>query len=151
MGIFDWFTGNKSNVETLDDAIWLTKKVKFERIAESVTQRLAAQDRPVAVILVAPFQDCLNELQMIVERGQFSGPVKAVAVESLNATSTAQTPFVESLRIDIIVGERHPLASHDEAVVEFARSLTCRCRLVHHLSLDDALLKPFVGDWLQKP
>ena len=146
MGIFDRNTDQKSNVEILVDFIWLTKKVKFGRIAESITQRLAAQDCPVAVILVAHFQDCLNVLQTIVESGQFSTPVKAVAVENLNAASGAHTRFFESQRIDIIVGERHPLASHDEAVVEFARSLTCRCRLVHHLSLEDALLKPFVGE-----
>ncbi|HEV3299831.1 MAG TPA: hypothetical protein VG055_09320 [Planctomycetaceae bacterium] len=149
MGIFDWITGQKSNVEILDDLIWLTKKVKFERIAESVTQTHAAQDRPVAVILVAHFQDCLNELQTIVESGQFNGSVMAAAVEKLNAASMAQTPFFESQRIDIIVGERHPLASHDEAVVQFARSLTCQCRVVHHLSLEDALLTTFAGDWVK--
>jgi hypothetical protein len=149
MGIFDWLTGRKGNVELLDDKIWLTKTVKFERISDSVAQRLASPNPPAAVILLAHFQDCLAELQRIAKAGHFDAPVTAAAAEELKDGPAAGPPFGESHTIDIVVAERHPLASHDKAVVDFARGLSCPCRVEHHLSLDDALLKSFAGEWVR--
>jgi hypothetical protein len=148
MGIFDLFAGRKSDVEILDDMIWLTKKVKYERMADSIAERLASRDPPVAVILVAHFRDCLNELRSTIATRRMNGRVTVAAVEKLNAVRAAQTLFYESQTVDVIVGERHPLASHDDAVVEFARRLCCRCRLSHYLSLEDALLKSMASEWL---
>jgi hypothetical protein len=48
-----------------------------------------------------------------------------------------------------MVGERHPLRSHDEIVVEFARSLPCHSRIVYHLSLEDAWMRQFSGEWIE--
>ena len=55
----------------------------------------------------------------------------------------------ESGRIDIVLAERHPLPSHDKAVVEWATALPCRCQLVHHLSLEDPLMHMFAGEWVE--
>jgi len=148
MGIFNWMFGEKSNVEILADMIWLTKRAKFTGIATSVTQRLSASDRPLAVILVAHFQDCLNELQQILENGHFDCSVTAVAAGDLKSARAPTQLLDESRFIDIVVGERHPLSSHDDAVVAFARDLSCQCRIVYHVSLEDPLMKIFAGEWV---
>ena len=71
MGIFDWLSKPKSNVDVLDDMIWLTKQAKFAGISAATAQSLAEPDRPFAVLLVAIFQDCLAELQTVVEQSRF--------------------------------------------------------------------------------
>ena len=109
--------------------------------------RLGGEDRPVAVVLIAHFQDCLNELQQIVENDQFNNTVTVILADQLQSDSIGQTPVDESQCVDIVVGERHPLESHDQSIVKFANSLGCRCRISHHLSLDDPLIKPFISDW----
>jgi hypothetical protein len=68
---------------------------------------------------------------------------------SLGGRTPTDFPVDESRNILIIVGERHPLPPHDEAVLDLARSLPCRCRLVYHISLEDAFMKRFGGDWLK--
>ena len=55
----------------------------------------------------------------------------------------------DSQTIEIIVAERHPLQSHDAAIAEFAQSLPCRCRLIHHVSLEDPVMRVFAGEWVQ--
>ena len=63
MGVFDWLMKPKSNVDLLDDQIWLTKQAKFAGISAATARCLAEPVRPFAVLLVAHFPDCLDELQ----------------------------------------------------------------------------------------
>ena len=67
MGLFDWLKPQQSNVETLADVIWLTTKAKYAGMVKAVESSLKELDSPVAVLLVAHFQDCLNELQQVSE------------------------------------------------------------------------------------
>jgi hypothetical protein len=69
MGMFDWLKTPKSNVDLLDEVIWLTKQAKFTGISAAMARCLAQPARPFAVLLVAHFRDCLLELQTIVEQG----------------------------------------------------------------------------------
>lgn len=71
MGIFDWLKTPKNNVDLLDDVIWLTKQAKFAGISSATARCLAEPARPFAVLLVAHFRDCLEELQAVVEQGGF--------------------------------------------------------------------------------
>ncbi len=68
----------------------------------------------------------------------------------LGERAPANLPTSASARLRIVVGERHPLAEHDEQVVAFAGALPCRVELVYHLSLDDAMLRSFAGEWVAK-
>ena len=43
MGIFDWLKTPKSNVDLLDEVIWLTKQAKFTGISASIARCLANQ------------------------------------------------------------------------------------------------------------
>lgn len=150
MGIFDWLKRPKTNVDLLDDVIWLTKQAKFTGVSASIGRCLAEPTRPFAVLLVAHFRDCLEQLQAIVEQGGFDPQTVIVATaEILKDRSAPKLGSDDSQTVVIIVAERHPLQAHDAAVTEFAQSLPCRCRLVHHVSLEDPLMRMFAGEWVQ--
>ena len=148
MGLFDWFKPEPSNARLLDDVIWLTKKAKANGVLKAIQERVAEQNGPVAILLVAHFQDCLLELRGLEESTENSRIV-AVLASQLDAIDVSFRSLRETNRIDFIVGERHPLRSHDELVVKFAGKLPCRCEIVHHLSLEDALMRTFAGEWVQ--
>jgi hypothetical protein len=150
MGLFNWLKSPKSNVQVLDDMIWLTTEAKLAGIARSVEDRLCEPNGPVAILLVAYFPDCHAKLKGLFEtRGFDPRRVFAAREDSLAAAGAAVAAYDEYHVMDILVGERHPLASHEETVIEFARRVPCRCRLVHHLSLEDPLLRVFAGEWVE--
>ncbi len=148
MGIFDWLKKPKSNVDQLDDLIWLTKHAKFTGIAAATARYLTEPARPLAVLLVAHFRDCLEQLQALIQQAGFDNVIAATA-ENLKGRSALRLGSDDSQIVEIIVAERHPLQAHDAAVAEFAQSLPCRCRLVHHISLEDPMLRMFAGEWVQ--
>lgn len=146
MGVFDWIFGAKGNVELDDDMIWLSKRAKFAGIGLAVDQCFALGEPPIAVILVAHFDDCLAELQAV---DSFEGPVTATLAGDLAKVTVPEAALSENHLVRIIVAERHPLPKHDEAVLDFARNLPCRCHVGFHLSLEDCLLKSFAGEWVE--
>ena len=148
MGIFDWLKKPKTNVDLLDEVIWLTKQAKFTGISASIGRCLAEPARPFAVLLVAHFRDCLEQLQAIVQQGGFENVI-ATTAENLTGRSASRLGSDDSQTVVIIVAERHPLQAHDAAVTESAQSLPCRCRLVHHVSLEDPMMQMFAGEWVQ--
>jgi hypothetical protein len=148
MGLFDWLKGAKAKVQT-DDRVWLTKQAKFAGIQREIAQALGDPNGPDAVFVVAHFQDCLDELRSLVAGAGFDeGRVLVTGSEALEGR-TAGTASDESRRILIIVGERHPLPSHNEALLEFAQRLVCPCRFVQHFSLEDPLCRMFAGEWVE--
>lgn len=77
-------------------------------------------------------------MQTLVEDNRFGGNHVLVALaETLRPRSKPALQFEESQSIQIVVAERHPLPSHDDALVEFARTVPCHCRIVHHVALDE--------------
>jgi hypothetical protein len=149
MGFLDWFKSTPENVTVHDDKIWLSKQAKLNGMAKALLQRLDEQDRPDAVILVAHFQDSLDELQQIAENVGASDLVTVTTAGMLRKNAAFCTSFDPSRTVEIVVGERHPLQSHDENVLAFVRSLPCRCRLVYHVSLEDPLMRAFCGEWVE--
>jgi hypothetical protein len=149
MGVFDWLSGQKSKLELIEDNVWLSRQAKLQGIAAAIDACFSGSDPPLAVILAAQFDDCLAELQAMLEAKQLPGPVTATLVEELASISAAKAPLAESQLIEIVVAERHPLRSRDEAVLQFARSLPGRCRVTFHVSLEDPLMKLFAGEWVE--
>jgi hypothetical protein len=149
MGLFDWFKSTSSNVTVQDDVIWLTQQAKLNGIRQAVSHRLAEHDGPVAIILVAQFPDCLAELQKIVGHVGHTDSITAASAESLKTNTASMMSFDESQIIEILAAERHPLPSHDQAVLDFAQALPCRCRLVHHLSLEDPVIRAICDEWVE--
>ncbi len=149
MGLFDWLTGKRSNVEVAADRIWLTDKAKLAGIATEVEQALAQAAPPVALFLVAHFQDYLQELQALAEEKGFdAGRVLVALAGDLENRSPPSGIFDHSGSLSFVVGQRHPLLSHDDALLQFARSLPCRCRITHHLSLEEPMMAALAGDWI---
>lgn len=159
MGLFDWLLplGSRSfprpgkKVTIAPDRIWLTKKAKFDGIRSEIARELADPNGPDAVFLVAHFQDCAQELRSLVAgAGWDQSRVLVVCADALEGHSATGDALSESQNVLIVVAERHPLPSHDEAIAEFARSLPCRCRIAYHLSLEDAVLRAFFGPWAEQ-
>jgi hypothetical protein len=150
MGMFDWLSGKKITVEILEDCIWLSQAAKFTGIAQSVRQCFLRTDSPVAVILIAHFEDCLVELRKSIETESFSGPVTTALAADLQGFSASQSQLGEDHIIEMVIAERHPLRTHDEAVLQIARALPCRCLITQHVSLEDALMKLFAGEWVEE-
>lgn len=148
MGLFDWLTGKKDKVEIAEHRIWLTQEAKFTGIRKEAAQAVAADAGPCALILVAHFKDCLEQLQATVV-GLDQDRVLVTLADALAGRTPTDFVADEAPSILIIVGERHPLPSHDGVVVEFAHSLPSRCRLVYHISLEDAVMKCFDGERVQ--
>ena len=149
MGIFDALFGSKkrTNVELLPDQIWMTTEAKFAGLLKD------ADDRPrsdtVAILLVAHFGDVLARLEDLVRQRSWHVPCQTVLANNLDTDLAVSLNVDESTIIDIIVGERHPLPSLDDGLEAFADHLPCRCRFSHHLSLEDAVMQTFGGEWVQ--
>jgi hypothetical protein len=149
MGFFGFLFGSEkpAHVEVVPDRFWLTTDAKFAGLAKEAESRSRSQTD--AILLVAHFPDVLARLEQIVRQHVWNVRCLAVSPGHLNEGLLGNLNLDQSAVIDMIVGERHPLPSGDDQLVEFAKGLPCRCRLSHHLSLEDPVLKPFVGDWVQ--
>lgn len=151
MGLLDFLFGggkHRTNVEVVPDHIWMTSEAKFAGLAKEALER--SKSETVAVLLVAHFPDVLERLNEIASLQGFEAPCKAILASNLNKDLANQLRLEESAIIDIIVGERHPLRSADDFLVDIANNLPCRCRFSYHVSLDDAVMKAFASDWMKK-
>jgi hypothetical protein len=149
MGFLDFLFGGKkrTNVEVVPDHIWMTTDAKLVGLAKEAEER--ARSATVAILLVAHFPDVLARLEEIATKKIWDVPCKAIPASSLNKDLATSLSLDESAIIDIIVGERHPLPSVDDRLAEFADGLPCRCRFSHHVSLEDAVMQVFAGDWVK--
>ena len=100
-------------------------------------------------MLVAHFRDVLKRLERIADQLESDVPVQAVLASNLSKDLAASLNLDDTSVIDLIVGERHPLSSVDERLIAFADELPCRCRMTHHLSLDDPVMEVFADPWVQ--
>ena len=127
-----------SPVEVLPDRVWLSREAKLAGIRREIDERIADGSRLIA--LVAHFPDVFEAITQITSAYVGPVPVRPVLSHQLSLGVLGDLPFGESNVVDLIAAERHPLASRDDALIEFARKLPCRCRVVFHLSFDDPLL-----------
>lgn len=149
MGLFDFLFGGKeqTNVEVVPDHIWMTTGAKFAGLAKEAQER--SNSETVAILLVAHFPDVLARLEEIARRQTWDVPCEVVAAKNLNTHLASGLNLDETIILDVIVAERHPLPSVDDRLEDFASELPCRCRFSHHLSLEDAVMQVFAGDWVQ--
>lgn len=149
MGLFDFLFGSKpaSTVEVVSDRIWMSQQAKFIGIRTELEERSGSDS--VAVLLIAHFADTLERLDAIASESSGGSPVTATLAENLSLDIASGLNLDETATIDLIVAERHPLLEVDETLMQFAEELTCKCRVAHHLSLDDPLIDMFAGEWVQ--
>jgi hypothetical protein len=131
-----------SSVEVIPDHVWLSQEAKLAGIRRELHDRTADGTKMIA--LVAHFPDVLDEMQRIASEYVGSASVRPLLSRQLSSRAAGDLPFGESDVVDLIAAERHPVTSMDDALIEFAEALPCRCRIVYHISLDDPILR-FVG------
>jgi hypothetical protein len=143
----DWLLGKKGNIESLPDRVWMSEQAKYAGIAREAAQALDSDDPPSVIVLVAHFSNVLAELEATADRAGLDrrGVRCALAQTWEEPLGASLGEVAHSL---IIVGERHPLRSHDEAVIKTAASASGRSRLVFHLSLEDPLMQRFSNAWV---
>jgi len=143
MGLIDWLTSKKDTVAIAKCRIWLTREAKRAGIQREVAQAVANPAGHCVVIVVAHFNDCLQQLQTAVA-GHDQERVFVTSADLLAGRTPDDFAADPSSSVLIIVGERHPLPSHDEVILDFARSQPGRCLLIYHVSLEDPLMKRFL-------
>ena len=148
MGLFSFLFGGGpgSTVQALDDRIWITEDAKFKGLARQLNE---SNDSAV-ILLIAHFEDTYEQLTTITDGYSGDVPVQAVLAGNLSSDIAARLSIDESATINLIVAERHPLLSADDAIMQFAEEISCNCRLWYHLSLEDPLLKMFASEFVQR-
>lgn len=146
MGIFDFlFGGNRSTVTVHPDRIWLTNRAKQNGIKKEILKQVGLH--PGKLLLVAHFSDVLETLHELC--GEISASCEVTLASELSTDLRMFDACDSETGYFILVAERHPLASHDNDVMQFAEELLCKCQIAFHMSLEDPLMKLFAGEWVE--
>jgi hypothetical protein len=164
VGLFGWLFGKGSRVASRD-VIWLSDAARMSGVAESIDAHLAV---PHPVLVLAQFPSTLaafGEHLMRPDRPHAAVPSTLTPRDALQLATTGPPVLfglVRNLRPDefppdesappsplaVVVLERHFLRVHDEQVVKFAEGLGGSAAVEFHVSLDDALMRMFAGEWV---
>jgi len=153
MGLFD-FLFNPKNKSVLDDAIYRTEGGKLKAIEELVRELVVKNDC-AAVILSAHFPVCLAQLQAIADKIVTEDVRGAVSVNVFMDDELQELTFPDGLvgedqTVEVLLGERHPLWSKSQAIIEMAEKFPFQYHLRHFLSLEDPTLAPFVSEFVTR-
>jgi hypothetical protein len=135
------FGGAPSRMEAIPDRVWLTREAKLAGIRRELREQAEAGASMIA--LVAHFPDVLEDLRGVAAEYEGAAAVRALRGAQLTSSAAGRLPVGEADLLAVIVAERHPLASVDDALADFARALPSRSRIVHHVSLEDAVMRSF--------
>ena len=145
------------------DSFALTRVALWNSIAESIQLQ---QSMGKSVWLVAHFLETFTDCQEMLEQNEIDYAVETQSVSASwfrdhgNAAESQvrllladlaeplvfdpEESEVPSLRIAMMVVERHPFGPKDDLLVEFSRSLPAKVEIGYFLSLDDELVKRMV-------
>jgi hypothetical protein len=155
--MLSWLFGNKKDQAARgEDSVWMSGAARLKGIGREV-ERLAKEGHCVVVVAwtLVTFDELVRELEQRKPllcrdlfgfdalRGQLtvSG---SVAITLANILSTDVKP-ITSVPVDILVHGRNDSRTIDDAIVRFAYLIGPNARIAFHLSLDDTLLKDYVG------
>ena len=136
--------------------MWMSSAARLRGIRREV-ERLSGEGRSVVVVaLTLPvFDDLVRELAQYKPllcrdlfgldalRGQLDR-AGSVAIALANVLSTDVKPS-PSVGVEFLVCGRSEAQAPDESIVRFADLLGTNARVAFHLSLDDVLLRDYVG------
>ncbi len=142
MGIWNWFSTEKPKVEVLADAIWSDRQAKLAGIARETSELLAPGSDVAAVMLVGHFPDYDSAMGEIVKTID-DAPLKLINTPApcLDSLPGSELAFEPGQSVIMIMPERHPIRSRDDAIVSYAEDIRCHCRIQFHLSLDDPVVQ----------
>ncbi len=164
VGFWSWLAGKRNRLPARD-CMWLTSAARNRGVCRAIKE--AADDTPL-ILVAAHFPASLEEFQTSlteagIEHDRLDRPFTASQLDGRsNRSSRVLLTLCRQLQPDpfpnpslaqepilILVGERHFLRKHDDAVLAFAESLSRPCVVTFHLSLEDPLLRPIGGEWVQ--
>lgn len=167
MGLWDWLSGKRNRVP-VRDSLWLTSAARYAGICRSIQEVEAGTD---FVLVLAHFPATLDELKQALNEASIAhnGVGRTLSADTLQRHKATESgprvltglvrqlqpdPFPnpnpdEQGKLDCLVVERHFMRKHDDAVHEFTSSLGRPAAITFHLSLEDPLLRPIGGDWIQ--
>ena len=161
MGLLDWLWSRR--YERLPTRVFLTEQAKWTAIGRDVLH--CRQDAALVIVTAhfpATYHTAAATLQgRAVDYEELTGHLDHNRLDRLIARS-GPAPVVLALAellddgerlvaeetgtsVAILAVERHPLYEHDERIEKFARNLSYPCRLADYVSLQDALMRQFVG------
>lgn len=167
MGLWNWLSGKRKRVP-IRDSLWLTSAARYAGVCRSIKEADAGTD---SVLVLAHFPATLDDLRQALTEARIAhddvartlsadtlhqhhaghnGPlVLAGLVRQLRPDPFPNPNPDEQGRLECLVVERHFVRTYDDAVLEFVASLGRPAAITFHLSLEDPLLRPIGGDWIQ--
>jgi hypothetical protein len=154
--MFSWLFGKKDQVKHGEDFVWLSDAARLNGILREV-ERLVKQGCSVVVVAwTLPTFDhmarALDQHKPLLCRDLFGfdalrgrlARAGLVAVALAN-TLSSDIKTLTDLPVEVIVYGRNDMRATDDTIVRFADLVGPNTRVVFHLSLDDALLKDYIG------
>jgi hypothetical protein len=148
--------GKKDQATRSEDSVWLSDAVRLKGILREVERLVNQGCSVIAVAWTLPTFDhlarALDQYKPLLCRDLFGfdalrgqlGRAGSVAVALAN-TLFSDTKILTDLTVVILVYGRNDLRATDDTVLRFADLVGPNARVEFHLSLDDALLKDYVG------
>lgn len=159
--MFDWLSSFNTNVVKHDDSFARTTRGKLLGIESAIKDTL--QDRTQRVIIVSHFAETFTAIQDMLEKNEIGYDVPTQAMdrawfdrlvddecklqitmaqllEPLAEIESLREKTQASVRMTILVVERHPLKSEDDKIQEFCMSLPCKVQWGHFLSFEDPVV-----------
>lgn len=163
MGLLSWLFG-KPKFDLNPDRLFLTRSAMLGDFARRSRAAVQSHDR---VLLVAHFEESLQAVakQLKAERVPFRQETDVFRSHAVHSKISADTPMLvlaeqltadanaidshdKSLRVAVLIAERHPLRRHDEQIEQFAAALSATASLTYFGSLDGAVYRRFAGAWV---
>jgi hypothetical protein len=154
--MFSWLFGKKDEAMRGEDSVWLSDAARLKGILCKVEQ-LTKDGRSVIVVAwtLPTFDDlarhlnqhkpllCRDLFGFDALRGQLArgGSVAVALANTLSSDAKTAT----DVPVEVLVCGRNDLRAIDDNIGRFADRIGANARVAFHLSLDDALLKDYVG------
>lgn len=143
---FTCFSSKTNGSEIIENNIWSSKAKKYKGISNEIATEIAIPKGPQKILVVAHFEDCLEQLQLalgevVEDRVQI---ILASDLTRIGDLSNSNNPML------LLIAERHPYHLHDDLVLQFSQNQPHPCRIHYHVSLEDFLLKPFTSKRTKK-
>jgi hypothetical protein len=154
--MFSWLFGKKDQARRGEDSVWLSDTARLNGILREV-ERLVKQDCSVVVVAwtLTTFDQLARALDQYKPllcrdlygfdalRGQLAR-AGSIAVALAN-TLSSDVKTLTDLAVVVLVYGRNDMRVTDDTIVRFADLVGPNARVAFHLSLDDALLKDYIG------
>jgi hypothetical protein len=154
--MFSWLFGKKDQAMRGEDSVWLSDAARLNGILREVERLVKEGCSVVVVAWTLPTFDhmaraldqykpllCRDLFGFDALRGQLAR-AGSVSVALAN-TLSSDVKILTHLAVVVIVYGRNDIRATDDTIVRFADLVGPNTRVVFHLSLDDALLKDYIG------